>query len=85
MCSTTVRRASSETAIRAEIFSRLGRRIGYAACIARERRLAVWKVATIGPVAAHSASIDSDGDTGSCMCSTSKSPVREPAPHPRAG
>ena len=73
-CSTRVRRASSETAIRAEIFSRLGRRIGNAACIVRERRLAVWNVATSGPVAAHSASIDSDGETGSCRCRTSNPP-----------
>src|SRR4051794_3585860 len=40
----------------------------------RERRLDVWNVATMAPVAAQSASIDSDGDTGSWMCRRSKSP-----------
>lgn len=68
-----MRRASSETAIRADSFSKPGRSNGYAADIARERGLDVWNVATIGPVAAHIASIDSDGLDGSCTWSTSKS------------
>ena len=34
----------------------------------------VWKVATIGPSAIFSASIDRLGAFGSCRCSTSKSP-----------
>ena len=34
----------------------------------------VWNVATIGPSAACSASIDRLGAFGSCRCSTSKSP-----------
>ena len=36
----------------------------------------MWKVATIGPVAAQQASSDSDGVAGSWMCSTSNSPSR---------
>ncbi len=74
-CSTRVRRASSETAIRAEIFSRLGRTIGWATCSARERSNAVWNVATIGPDAIHSASMPRLGVTGSCRCRMSKSPA----------
>src|SRR5664280_2532540 len=54
-CVVTVRRASSETAMRALIFSRLGRNRGYAACMARERRLDEWNVATMGPYTAHRA------------------------------
>ena len=38
----------------------------------------VWKVATIGPSAMFSASIDRLGALGSCRCSTSKSPSSEP-------
>jgi hypothetical protein len=38
--------------------------------------LAVWKVATIGPVAAQQASSDSDGVAGSWRCSTSNAPSR---------
>ena len=45
-------------------------------CSARDRAVAVWKVATIGPRAAKQASIDSDGTVGSCRCSTSKRPSR---------
>ena len=47
-----------------------------AASIARDRRFEVWKVATIGPVAAQQASSDSDGVAGSWMCNTSKPPSR---------
>ncbi len=67
--------------MRAEIFSRLGRTSGYTACIARERRLAVWNVATIGPVAAHRARIARLGVMGSWMCRTSNDPS---ASHRRA-
>ncbi len=40
----------------------------------RERRLAVWNVATTGPSAAHSASSDTLGVEGSCRCRTSNRP-----------
>ncbi len=73
-CSTRVRRAYSLTAIRALIFSSAGWRMGYAAIIARERGLEVWKVATMGPCAAQHASRESEGVAGSWMCSTSKRP-----------
>jgi len=74
MCSTSVRRASSDTAMRAEIFSRLCRTSGYAACRARERIRAVCMVATMGPRAIHSASMLRLGVTGSCRWRTSNSP-----------
>ncbi len=73
-CSTRVRRAYSLTAIRALIFSRAGCRIGYAAIIARERGLEVWKVATIGPCAAQQASRPREGEAGSWMWITSNVP-----------
>src|SRR5699024_5950172 len=63
-----------ETAIRAESFSKLGRTRGFAICIARDRGFEVWKVATIGPRAAHKAIIPKLGVTGSWMCKTSKFP-----------
>lgn len=56
------------------IFSSDGRSRGYAADIARERSVAVWKVATIGPSKAHKASTEALGVIGSCRCRTSKSP-----------
>jgi hypothetical protein len=65
-----------DTAIRALTFSRADCRMGYAAVIARDRGLDVWKVATIGPSAAQQASTDRLGVTGSCTCSTSKPPSR---------
>ncbi len=71
-----MRRASSDTATRAPIFSSAGSRNGDAAIIARDRRFDVWKVATIGPVAAQQASSDREGVAGSWMCSTSKWPSR---------
>ena len=40
----------------------------------RERGIAVWNVATIGPVATQQASSDRLGISGSCTCSTSKPP-----------
>ncbi|CAM5459502.1 hypothetical protein SVIOM342S_07828 [Streptomyces violaceorubidus] len=73
-CSTSVRRAYSLTAIRALIFSRAAWRIAYAAIIARERGLEVWKVATIGPCAAQQVSRPSEGEVGSWMWMTSKAP-----------
>ena len=75
-CSTTVRRASSDTATRAPTFSSAGSSSDEAASIARERRLDVWKVATIGPFAAQQASSDSDGVAGSWMCRRSNRPSR---------
>lgn len=73
-CSTSVRRAYSLTAIRALIFSSAGWRIGYAASMARERGLEVWKVATIGPCAAQQVSRPREGAVGSWMWTTSKTP-----------
>ena len=68
-------RASSETAIRPRIFSSDGRSSGWAACRARERSIAEWKVATTGSVEAHSAIRDADGFSGSWMCRTSNCPA----------
>ena len=56
------------------IFSIEGRRIAADADIARERTLEVWKVATTGQSADHSASSEMLGVAGSCRCSTSKAP-----------
>src|SRR5664279_5034708 len=42
----------------------------------RDRGLAVWKVATIGPSATINARNDRLGATGSCTCSTSNRPAR---------
>ncbi|CAL9287765.1 hypothetical protein SUDANB91_01333 [Streptomyces sp. SudanB91_2054] len=69
-----MRRAYSLTAIRALIFSSAAWRIEYAAIIARERGLDVWKVATIGPCAAQQVSRPSEGEVGSWMWMTSKAP-----------
>ncbi|GAA3111509.1 hypothetical protein GCM10020254_67060 [Streptomyces goshikiensis] len=69
-----MRRAYSLTAIRALIFSSAGCRIGYAAIMARERGFEVWKVATIGPCAAQQDSSPSEGEAGSWMWITSKTP-----------
>lgn len=89
-CCTTVRRASSDTAIRAAIFSNIGTTTGEIACRARERSIAEWKVATTGPCAAHSARMLSEGLYGSCRCRTSKAPssthrrTRAPTTGPKA-
>ena len=40
----------------------------------RERGIAVWNVATIGPEATQQASSDRLGISGSCTCSTSNPP-----------
>ena len=40
----------------------------------RERAIEVWKVATTGSSAAHSAMSDRLGTCGSCRCTRSKSP-----------
>ncbi len=61
--------------MRPRIFSSDGRSSGWAACRARERSMAEWKVATTGSVEAHSAISDADGFSGSCRCSTSKRPA----------
>jgi len=75
MCSTVVRRASSETAMRAAIFSSTGRTMGKAIRIARDRSFAVWNVATIGPSAMITASPPRLGVTGSWTWSTSNCPA----------
>jgi hypothetical protein len=67
-------RAASDTAIRPLIFSSADCRIGSAACIARERGIAVCTVATIGPSATQQASSDRLGAAGSWTCRTSKPP-----------
>ena len=57
-CSTCTLRASALTAIRAVIFSRTSCSMPWAADRARERVIAVWKVATTGPRADSTASSD---------------------------
>src|SRR5680860_341286 len=76
MCWTRVSRAYSETAMRPVIFSSDGRRTVADADIARDLTWEVWKVATIGPSAAHRASTAMLGVAGSWMCRTSHSPAR---------
>ena len=68
------RRAAGDTAIRPVSFSMPGCSTVPNTCSARLREVAVWKVATIGPRADQSASIDTDGTVGSCRCSTSNRP-----------
>ena len=75
-CWTTTRRAASETAIPASIFSIEARSAPPASCIERERGVAVWNVATTGTSAAHSASSAMLGVIGSWMCSRSNRPAR---------
>ena len=70
-----VRRASSETAMRAESFSISGTVAGLSSSRASERSMAAWKVPTTGPVAACRASIPTLGVMGSWMCRMSKSPA----------
>jgi len=60
-----VRRASSETAIMAEILSMRGAVMGERSSRARERSMAAWKVATTGPSAAWRASMPTEGVMGS--------------------
>src|SRR3954470_9102982 len=67
-------RESSDTAIRALIFSKEGRRIAADAERARDRWLAEWYVTTTGHSAAHSASSERLGVAGWCTWSTSKWP-----------
>jgi hypothetical protein len=74
MCSTSVVRAASETAMLALIFSSAVRSAVAAASIVRDRGVAVCTVATIGPVATQHASRLSEGAAGSCTCSRSNSP-----------
>ena len=68
-----VRRAASETAIRARSFSNDGCSAPWAAVRNRDRGLAVWKVATIGPSASMQARRLTLGAVGSWACRTSKS------------
>ena len=75
-CSTCTCLASSLTAIRPVIFSMNGCRMPWNALSALDFGFAVWKVATIGPSATISASMDRLGATGSCTCSTSKFSAR---------
>src|ERR671911_854131 len=69
-------RASWDTAIRPRIFSREGRRRGWAACRARDLTTDEWNVATTGSsVEAHRAMRAAEGFIGSCRWSTSKRPA----------
>ena len=72
-CSISVRRASSDTAMRTPMLS-MYRRMG-AEAIAREtdRPRAAWNVPTRGAVESIAAAIDTEGTTGSWTCTTSKS------------
>ena len=72
-CSISVRRASSDTAMRTPMRS-MYRRMG-AEAIAREtdRPRAAWNVPTRGAVESIAAAIDTEGTTGSWTCTTSKS------------
>ncbi len=74
MPSRSVRCASRDTAIRPTILSRLAPTTGRAACIQRERSVAVWNVATTGVSAAQSASSEMVGVIGSWMWTRSKCP-----------
>jgi hypothetical protein len=70
-----VRCASSETTMCASIFASPARRnVAPVVANAQERSWAVWKVATTGTRAAHSASTDTLGVAGSWMCTRSKRP-----------
>ena len=60
--------------MRPTIFSCIGRRKGSNTVSVNDFVVDVWNVATIGPSAMFSASIDRLGAFGSCRCSTSKSP-----------
>ena len=72
--SVRVRRAASDTAIRADNFSMAGSRIGPIAKIIFCLFAAAWKVPTIGPSAAQHASKEIEGIAGSCKCNRSNSP-----------
>ena len=74
MCSTSVVRAASDTAIRPLIFSSPVRTTGYVTSRIRDRGIEVCTVATIGPEATQQASKDRLGISGSCTCSTSNPP-----------
>ena len=76
MCSTSVCRAASLTAMRAETFSSAVWASGYIAESTRERCIDECQVATTGPRAAQQDRIDRLGESGSWMCSTSKLPLR---------
>ncbi len=72
-CSTIVRLAASDTAIRARTFSIEGCNAPCAAVRIFERGLDVWNVATMGPSASMHVSRLTLGAVGSCTCNTSKS------------
>jgi len=74
--STIVRRACSDTAMRAVILSSAVCRIDEAANQARDLGFAAWKVATTGTVLAQHASSPRLGLAGSCTCRTSNCPSR---------
>ncbi len=71
-CRTTTSRAVSDTAIDASSFSVTGRSTPPARDIDLDLGVAVWKVATTGCSAAHSASSAMLGVTGSWTCTRSK-------------
>ena len=61
--------------MRPTIFSCIGLRMGSKTVSVNDFVVDVWNVATIGPSAMFSASIDRLGALGSCRCSTSKYPA----------
>src|ERR687897_58634 len=78
-------RASWDTAIRPRIFSREGRRRGWAACRARDFTTDEWNVATTGSsVEAHRAMRAAEGFIGSRRGGTPKRPASS-HPLPPAG
>ena len=68
-----VRRASSDTAMRAVILSMSGTAAGESSLRARDRGMAAWKVPTTGQEAAWRAIVPTLGMLGSWMWSRSKS------------
>ena len=78
-------RADSDTAIPASILSIGGSEHPPASCIVRDRGVAVWKVATTGTSAAHSASNETLGVIGSWMWTRSNCPpATSGGPGPRS-
>ena len=57
-CSTCQRRAISDTAMPPRIFSSAGRSSGRTSCSMNEPELEAWYVATSGPRAIHSATME---------------------------
>ena len=75
-CSTITLRAADETAIRPASFSRNGCRTVSNIARNRDRTVAAWNVATIGPSWIMHASNDRLGGAGSCTWTTSNAPSR---------